>query len=385
MTTDPPTPSPTRWPPKGLSFEFRSGKTLPYLARWRNGGVKQSKAFPDTVERDKFTREWQKKRKAKGVSVTIVTPQRAAVWAQFAELTSDRDPIEVARFWAKHHQTLGGAITLERAIEKYEAAQEGRRLSPDTVTHRDLHLKRLVGAVGAATKVGAITSETLRAWLSGLGMAAASQRHHRANAHKLFDWLVAERLADRNPVSAIPVPESEDDEINVMTVEQARHLFAVNRGHRSVARLALEAFAGLRFTSAARLAKADLKTEQKGIEMPGAKHKTGRRQFIDGLPACAWLWIGMATDETWTVLPRLYAEDKRTMFEAAGLKSGEGKDDEAMRNVLRHSFASYHVAAYRDPGKTAMILTHRNQQMLWAYYKGRATQADGRAYFGIAP
>lgn len=84
----------------------------------------------------------------------------------------------------------------------------------------------------------------------------------------------------------------------------------------------------------------------------------------------------------------MYAEDKRTMFERAGLKKvkeDDKIDDEAMRNVLRHSFASFHVAANKDPGKTALILTHRNQQMLYRHYKGRASEADGLAYFGITP
>lgn len=226
------------------------------------------------------------------------------------------------------------------------------------------------------------------AWLAGLGMTAYSQKHHRANVNKMFEWLMLERLADRNPCATIPVPEEDWGEINLLTVEQARKLFAANRRHRSIGRLALETFAGLRTSSAARLVYDDIKFDRLGIELPGDKHKTRRRHYIDGLPANLWAWLKHAPKAGWKILPRVYAEDKRTMFERAGLKKvkeDDKIDDEAMRNVLRHSFASYHVAANKDPGKTALILTHRNQQMLWRHYKGRASEADGLAYFGIMP
>lgn len=81
---------------------------------------------------------------------------------------------------------------------------------------------------------------------------------------------------------------------------------------------------------------------------------------------------------------RQYLTLKREAFERAGLK-GEGRAEEPLRNVLRHSFASYHVAAYRDAARTALLLTHRNPTILYSHYKGRATQADALAYFAIVP
>lgn len=80
----------------------------------------------------------------------------------------------------------------------------------------------------------------------------------------------------------------------------------------------------------------------------------------------------------------MYAQDKRTVFEAAGLK-GEGKDAEKLRNCLRHSFATYHLALHRDATKTAYLLTHSKPTMLYQHYAGRATKAEAEAYFAITP
>ena len=33
------------------------------------------------------------------------------------------------------------------------------------------------------------------------------------------------------------------------------------------------------------------------------------------------------------------------------------------KNALRHSFVTYHVALHRNPGKTALIVSHRDQDL----------------------
>lgn len=34
------------------------------------------------------------------------------------------------------------------------------------------------------------------------------------------------------------------------------------------------------------------------------------------------------------------------------------------KNCFRHSCVTYHVALHRNPGKTALIVSHRNQDVL---------------------
>jgi hypothetical protein len=55
------------------------------------------------------------------------------------------------------------------------------------------------------------------------------------------------------------------------------------------------------------------------------------------------------------------------------------------KNCLRHSFVSYHVALHRDPGKTALLVSHKDQKILWDHYLGVATKGDAGQYFGIIP
>jgi hypothetical protein len=366
--------------PRGYTLVHRPDRPLPYSVRWRTpDGHRQSKAFKTAEQRADFVRDLHALRSTRP-GVRVLDPDSAARLDEFRRLTEGADLLEVGRFWAEHHRPL----PIVEAVRRYEAAQAGRKLSGDTLSHRRLHLARLVAALGEDTKLGEITAARLREWLDGLTLdgapaSAASKRHHRANAARLWSWLRAEGLAKGDPFAAVPVEQGEADEITTLTVEEGRRLFEANRGHPSLPRLALECFAGLRFTSAQRLVPADINWAEKGITLPASKHKTGRRHYVDGLPGVVWEWLALATPATWAVTPRQYADHKREMFRDAGLVG------EQYRNACRHSFATYFCAAYKDPGRAASILTHRGQDVLWRHYRGRSTESDGLAWFEITP
>lgn len=55
------------------------------------------------------------------------------------------------------------------------------------------------------------------------------------------------------------------------------------------------------------------------------------------------------------------------------------------KNALRHSFVTYHVALHRNPGKTALIVSHRDQDCLYRHYLGIANRKDADKYFDIFP
>jgi site-specific recombinase XerD len=234
-----------------------------------------------------------------------------------------------------------------------------------------------------------ITEAELRSWIYGMRINGAAvstktQIHHYATIARLFDYCHKARVIAQNPFALIPRPDdAKHEDVAILSIQQAQDLFEKNKGALCVARLALEAFGGLRYTSASRIEFSDIRTESRGIVFPAPKHKLGKRFYVEGWPDNLWAWIESAPSACWQVSARQYLELKREMFEHAGLK-GEGYEGE-LRNVLRHSFASYHVAKHGDAAKTAILLTHRNPSMLYSHYMGVATKADAEIYFSIAP
>lgn len=389
-----PTKMPTKTPtvdtitkptlPKGLYFDHRAGRPKPFFARWREpGGVKRSRAFSTMDDLTRFAAQWAKQRTGWGPALPVIHPVTVEKWKLFAEITDGADPIKVARFWAKYRSHHGGEIKLEAAIDRLMARRAERKLSTDRGSHVATHLQRLLEHLGNRT-LGDITTDMLRQWLAGLKnpetgepMAEYTIRNHLRDVKILFNLAEAERWCDTNPASPIHPPRRELEDVSILPIDAAQRLFAVNKNALCIGRLALEAFAGLRFSSAARARREHILFAEKGIVMPGAAHKSGRRHYIDGLPDNLWAWLRHASDSCWDITPRNYAKLKAEAFTRAAVENPG--------NVLRHSFCSYHIAIHKDAARTAVLLTHRSPAMLYQHYRGCASEADGKTYFEISP
>lgn len=377
-------PPATEWPPRGLSYEDRPGKPKPCLARWREpGGRKCSRSFADSSSRDAFAKQWLKRRETWGAAAPLVAPQQVETWRTFAELTGDADPLMVARFWLRYRAERGGDMTVSRAADRFLEIRASENVSGDTSSHLRLHLRRLVASLGERT-LASVKADDVRAWLAGLVDAETGApfepytlRHHLVSAKLLFGHATRERWMDDDPTAAVPLPKSDPEDVTVMPVADAARLFSKNRDALCVGRLALEAFGGLRYSSAARLSKDDIIFAERGIVMPGSKHKLGRRHYVDGHPDNLWAWINHAPQACWDLTARQYLNLKAEAFARAEVKNPG--------NILRHSFCSYHIALNRDAAATAVLLTHRSPAMLYQHYRGRATHADAEAFFALRP
>lgn len=398
--------------PEGMWFETRAEKKKPFFARWRMAdGSKTGESFATESERIDFAIAWEKQRKLFGKAARFVDAARVAMWAEFEAIVgTGAHPLTVAREWVKL-RGMSHDLPLVEAWGLFNADQELRKLSRDSHSHRRTHGQRLCKYFKGVL-VGSVRAEGLDAWLAqlrdpdtGQPMSPKTKAHHLKTARHFFEWLKDRRKLEHNPALAVTPPEMTvtdaagvvvHREINVLTLEDAQRLFAVNADHLCIGRLALEAFGGLRFTSAARLRAADIRWEECGIVMPGHQHKSGVRHFVDGWPANLWAWMKHAPAACWDLPGRIYTDLKREAFERAGLKPPEPEDDrawspeeaaqfEAMKNVLRHSFATYHLAAFKDPKLTAYLMTKTSLQSLNNDYRGRAAQAAGVGFFAIMP
>lgn len=376
---------PANLPPRGMAFEERPTSSLPFRARWRGpDGVRHARSFPSAAMRDAFVAEWSRQRKDYGKAVRVVQAVDVQTWAEFREICGEVHPLQVAREWL-HFRGVSSDLPIADAWMMFNSDQEQRKLSPDTHSHRRLHGKRLCAAF-AGISAASVTTEALERWVAQTGESAKTRRHHLKTAKHFFEWLKDRRKISHNPADAVTPPDaSEFDaegkpvhaDVNILTVDECRTLFAKNAGKAVVGRLALEAFGGLRYTSAARLVKADIAWTEKGITLPAYAHKSGKRHYVDGWPANLWRWLESAPAACWELSKRDYQGEKLMAFARADVK--------LTHNCLRHSFATYHLSAYKDARLTAYLMTKTSLQSLNNDYRGRATEEAGKAWFGIVP
>src|SRR5262249_52430349 len=96
-------------------------------------------------------------------------------------------------------------------------------------------------------------------------------------------------------------------------------------------------------------------------------------------------WLALAPSRAGNVMPR---EKEHAMWNAGCEAAGKilGRESfEWVDNGVRHSFASYRLAAIQDAPKVACELGHPNPTLLYSTYAEVVTPEDAKAYWSIMP
>lgn len=289
------------------------------------------------------------------------------------------------------------STTVEQAVDRHLLEMKPPEVRPgaeklpgpvsaDTYRQKKHKLTLFKEQFGHLT-LDAVTGADVKDWIDDFeGVEAeATFNNYRKHVRTLFQIYVDKGVLRRNPVDDVKKKDDSIDEVGINQPHEVAKLFAFalasDKFRKAIGRLALEAFAGLRFSSGCRLEKHEINFADRGILLPRSKIKTGkatgRRHFIDQLPDNLWDWLAVTPDECWSLTPRQYMELKSTLFTDAGVPHP--------RNCLRHNFCTYHLRLHTNPGRTATILCHRNQDELWGHYAGIGTHGKGVLYFQITP
>jgi site-specific recombinase XerD len=254
-----------------------------------------------------------------------------------------------------------------------DAFLEAKRLQN---ARRD-YLRTLSATLGQARRwfgameLDAITEEALVEWIKDreTPLAPVTMRNYRRDLAMLWRFAIQRRHATRNPAAQLPKPMDEDRPVEILNPDQAARLLAAARP-RIVPYLALGLFAGLRpFEALAGGAWGDTVT----VRAATSKSRKNRHVTVpDNLKA----WLERAG--RWPALTHRTVRDLvGEAKESGGVQYGQ--------DVLRHSFASHHLALHRNASLTAHEMGHRSQQMLYARYHRLVTHEQALQYFSIRP
>ena len=140
---------------------------------------------------------------------------------------------------------------------------------------------------------------------------------------------------------------------------------------------AIGAFAGLRPAELQRLDWEDIHWESNLIEVKAAKSKTARRRFIK-LRGNLQKWLQPYRKHTGPVCPRGLRKLELETRDRAKITDWPA-------NALRHSFASYHLAHFKNAAELALEMGHTNQQMIFDHYRQLVPPQDGAQYWKLCP
>jgi integrase len=294
--------------------------------------------------------------------------------AEYGETIDD-----AVRFRVDHLERVRryGITVAQLADEVVEAKRSDGR---SEVYLRDLRyrLNKFVQDFGHRPIAG-ITVDELDNWLRALPYSPQSRTNYRTIIGLLFSYAESRGIIEKNPILRTAKPKLVDRPPEIFAIDELRAL--LEAGNRIapdvVPMLAIGAFAGLREAEIQRLDWSEVDLARGHIELKAAKAKSAQRRIVP-IQSNLAAWLRPYAGVTGKVVPGAARQKLERVRKAAGLARWPN-------NGLRHSFASYRLAAIHDGPRVAAELGHTNPQMLYSRYRELVLPEEAERYWKIAP
>ena len=279
--------------------------------------------------------------------------------------------------YAAYLKTFDVSATIETAVEEFLSIREAEGKSRAHLADLRQRLNRFALAHGLRL-AASITTKEIDSWLHGLVAGPQTRVNFRRIIHNFFAFCVARGYCQNNPVAQASKPKVPPRTIGILTVHEAQALLSACP-EAILPAVAIGMFAGLRTSEIMRLDWRSIDLDRRFIEVAAKKTKTAQRRLVtvtENLHA----WLAPFAQESGPASPLVgtYQWHFTKARISAGIKHWPN-------NALRHSFASYHLAAHQDAGKTALQLGHSESRTLFAHYRELVKPEDAKAYWKIFP
>jgi len=306
-------------------------------------------------------------------------PERLRVMAQqaaeqlqpFGKTISD-----AAAFYVAHLEASENSCTAAELVDKMITDKQRDGLSARHVN--DLRSRLSVFAAKFnGQPVVTITTAEIDGWLRSLPVAPVTRNHYRSVTVLAFNHAIAHGYAMSNPAMKTAKAKAVDSPPGILTVQQTAALLEA-AAPELLPYVAIGAFAGLRRAEIERLDWRDIHFDgEQLIEVTAAKAKTARRRFVKIQPNLRE-WLAPVRKHSGKVTPENFVKQFEALREQAGIT--EWPD-----NALRHSFASYHLAHFKDAAALAVEMGHTNSGMIFSHYRQLVRPKEVARYWSIKP
>ena len=343
------------------------------------------------------------------VHIEPLTPTQAAVVKVAVETLSPTKIrlSEAVRQFTEAHRILGGKGSVVDAARFYaqdfQRSQIQKKLFSEVVTEfltsieneelsqqylRDCR-KRLGRAAKAfQVQITEIEPEVIDAWLSQGRRSPRTYNNDRNALVTLFNFAKRKRYLPSDRESAAERVKKRKDvaeEISILTPE-GYALLLTHTPQAFLPYVLLGGLAGLRTAEISRLDWSEINFTEGHILITAAKAKTASRRIV---PMCATLkkMLSPLSRKKGPVMP--YANEQSMMNRWSRLKALMATPEnrpivEVPTNALRHSYASYRLAATEDAAKVSLEMGNSPRKLFESYRK-MVTKRQAEKWFSLMP
>jgi integrase len=285
--------------------------------------------------------------------------------------------VDAARQAAAAHESRRKALTLTALGERFQTDPETLKRSKAYRDDARKRWRRFVNHMGPETLATDVTSDAVRRWIMALPVADITRGNFHRNCSAVFSYAMNAELVTENPFRKVKKPTVETkDGVEVFTPAQMAALLKA-ADPTWLPALAIGGFAGLRPEELRRLDWDEVDMKAGFIEVKASKSKTGQRRLVT-ISKNLLAWLERYAGETGRVVKPNERKKRLAAMVKAKLKRWP-------MDVLRHSFASYHVAMHKDLNATALELGHTSTKMLFQHYREAVKPEAAKAWWALMP
>ncbi len=256
------------------------------------------------------------------------------------------------------------SVSFARAAAEALADRQDRR--PRTRAEFRSICQRLLRANPALAqrRVRQMTPEDCRLLLEHSFSTARQRAKGRLILHGIFAHSLRRQWCSSNPVAALRAPSLQEAEIHPLNIRELQALLrtALQPIHRAcMPALGLMLWAGLRPAEVERLCWEDIDVQEGVISLRPRHSKTGGARHVTLHPVLAtWLRESGAARQG-RICPPNWPRRWKSLRNAAGIIPWR-------QDVLRHSFASYHLKHWHDLARLQLEMGHHSPTLLRTRY-----------------
>lgn len=359
------------------------GRPRPWLVDARINGAGERFFFATAVEADTKAEQLRIDRKNTGTEGAALPSKLRADAIEADRLLSavGATIMDATHYFLAHAKPAGGERTVTQVVQEFIAAKRNAGRKESYLEIQKYVLENVFAGEFGKRLIHQIKGAEIEGWMNGKPWTMRTRLNYFSDVRNLFGFAVRKGYRPTNPVEQIEKPTVTETSPGVLTLKQASALLnvcATGEGEMLPA-VAIGLFAGLRTEELDQLDWRHVDLREKNIHVPPeiAKTREGRDVEIHKT-LHAWL-LPYAKSEGKLAPAKSYDWRLKTKATAAGITDWP-------KNALRHSFASYHFAAFKNaPLTSAMLGHHGSTRTFERRYKKRVTPSDATRFWMMRP
>jgi len=309
---------------------------------------------------------------------TLTDTQQAVAIRVFNMLKPDDDLFAIVNEYVSRKKA-SNKTSIQSAIDLFAKDLRKRNKRQRYIDSLTKTLKKFQRFFGSAERlVSDFSKQNIVDFLDrGIKQTPINRFNYTRDLSVFFRWALDEKMISENLLADIKRPTVDRKEPAVLTVKQAKDMLINTEGaDRAYASVAM--FSGIRPEEITKMTWDMVDLKHRSIRIPGSITKTRIGRTIE-LEDNAVEWIKTVAQPSGPV----FSGDKSCLVKR--LKTAAGMT-EWHQDCLRHTFASMHVCAFKDAGRTALFLhDRRGADVLFRHYFKDQLVSDAKEFWNFTP